>query len=144
MPENPASSESALPRKIAVSIVEDDFGVREILRDWLNDENDLCCLSTFADGESAVDAMPSAAPDVALVDINLPRMTGIECVRRLKTILPNTQFVMLTVYEDAGHIFEALAAGASGYLQKRTPREGLASAIREVHAGGSPLTGNIA
>jgi DNA-binding NarL/FixJ family response regulator len=71
-------------------------------------------------------------------------MSGIECVRRLKPLLPGTQFVMVTVYEDADHIFNALAAGASGYLLKQTPRVELLAALREVHAGGSPMTSNIA
>ena len=78
------------------------------------------------------------------MDINLPGMSGIECVRRLKPLLPDTQFVMVTVYEDADHIFNALAAGASGYLLKQTPREELLAALKEVHAGGSPMTSNIA
>ena len=78
------------------------------------------------------------------MDINLPGMTGIECVRQLKPLLPDTQFVMLTVYEDAEHIFNALAAGASGYLLKRMPRAELLAALKDVHAGGSPMSSNIA
>jgi DNA-binding NarL/FixJ family response regulator len=78
------------------------------------------------------------------MDINMPGLSGIECVRQLKPRLPDTQFVMLTVYEDADHIFDALVAGASGYLLKRTTREELLAAIREVHAGGSPMTSDIA
>jgi DNA-binding NarL/FixJ family response regulator len=81
---------------------------------------------------------------VALVDINLPGQSGIECVRRLKAVMPDTQFLMLTVFEDGDHIFDALSAGASGYLLKRTPRDELLAAIREVHEGGSPMTSYIA
>jgi DNA-binding NarL/FixJ family response regulator len=79
-----------------------------------------------------------------LADINLPGRSGIECVRELKPRIPETQFVMLTVYEDSHHIFDALSAGATGYLIKTTPREALIAALREVHAGGSPMSSNIA
>ena len=88
--------------------------------------------------------LPKDPPQIILTDINLPGMSGIECVRRLKPLLPNSQFVMLTVYEDADHIFEALAAGATGYLLKQTRRDELLEALCEVHGGGSPMTSNIA
>jgi DNA-binding NarL/FixJ family response regulator len=83
-------------------------------------------------------------PDVVLMDINLPGMSGVEAVKHLKPSLPETQFVMLTVYEDADHIYNALAAGATGYLLKETPRQELLNALEEVHRGGSPMTSNIA
>lgn len=79
-----------------------------------------------------------------MVDINLPGISGVECIRRLKPIMPETQFVILTVYEDANHIFSALAAGATGYLLKRARREELIAALKDVHAGGSPMSSNIA
>ena len=88
--------------------------------------------------------LPAEKPTVVLMDINLPGVNGIECVRRLKPLLPDTQFVMLTVYEDPEHIFNALEAGASGYLLKRMPRAELLVALKDVHAGGSPMTSNIA
>lgn len=88
--------------------------------------------------------MPQLRPDVAIVDINLPGLSGIECVRTLKPRIPSTQFVMLTVYEDSNHIFDALAAGATGYLIKTTPREALITALLEVHGGGSPMSSTIA
>jgi DNA-binding NarL/FixJ family response regulator len=88
--------------------------------------------------ESALEELPVKRPDVVLTDINLPGMSGLEVVRRLKGVLPATQFVMLTVYEDADHIYNALTAGASGYLLKQTPRTKLLEALRDVHAGGSP------
>lgn len=94
--------------------------------------------------ESAIADVASLCPDVALVDINLPGLSGIECVRDLKPRSSKTQFVMLTVYEDSNHIFDALSAGATGYLLKHTTREDLLSSILEVHAGGSPMTSNIA
>ena len=129
---------------IRISLVEDDAAVRQIFRNWIEQSTTMTCVSDSGDAENALTAVPPLAPDVALVDINLPGLNGMECVRRLKLLLPRTQFVMLTVYEDADHIFEALAAGATGYLVKRTPRETLLDAIQEVHSGGSPMSTNIA
>ena len=93
--------------------------------------------------ESALATLQREAPHIVLVDINLPGQTGIECVRRLKVIMPDTQFVMLTVYEDTAHIFDALKAGASGYLLKRTPCRELIAALKQVYEGGSPMTSYI-
>jgi DNA-binding NarL/FixJ family response regulator len=129
---------------ISVSIVEDDAPARQILAGWLRRAEGFRCASEHATAESALAHLPPEKPGVVLMDINLPGMSGIECVRRLKPLLPETQFVMLTVYEDADHIFNALAAGASGYLLKQTPRQELLAALKEVHAGGSPMTSNIA
>jgi len=129
---------------IAVSIVEDDGPAREILSDWLRHAPGFRCVSQFGNAESALVKLQTDKPSVVLMDINLPGMSGIECVRQLKPQLPNTQFVMLTVYEDTEHIFDALAVGASGYLLKQTPRDELLTAIKDVHAGGSPMTSNIA
>jgi len=125
-------------------IIEDDASVRELLAAWLEEAPDFACVGEFPDAESAVAGMPDCKPNVALVDINLPGSSGIDCVRALKPRLPDTQFVMLTVYEDSDHIFDALSAGATGYLLKRTPRDVLIAALREVHAGGSPMSSNIA
>ena len=138
------SSLSVNVSKIQVAVVEDDASVRSILCDWIGQANGFACVDNFGDTESALIGLPPHKPDVALVDINLPGLSGIECVRGLKPQLPDTQFVMLTVYEDSNHIFEALAAGATGYLLKRTARESLLTALREVHAGGSPMSSNIA
>jgi DNA-binding NarL/FixJ family response regulator len=129
---------------VTVSIIEDDSPARDIFAEWLNHAAGFKCLGNFASAELAIPAVLQQQPDVVLTDINLPGISGIECVRRLKPQLPNTQFVMLTVYEDADHIFEALAAGASGYLLKQTRRNELINALREVNAGGSPMTSNIA
>jgi DNA-binding NarL/FixJ family response regulator len=129
---------------IAVSIVEDDAPAREALSDWIRHAPGFRWLSQHGSGENALQKLPAEKPGVVLMDINLPGMSGIECVRQLKPLLPDTQFVMLTVYEDTDHIFDALAAGASGYLLKQTPRDELLSALQEVHAGGSPMTSNIA
>lgn len=129
---------------IKVSIIEDNEGVRTILREWISEEDGFVCLNQYPCAEAALEQLARQPPDVALVDINLTGMSGIECVRRLKPTLPKTQFVMLTVCEDANHIFAALAAGATGYMLKRTARGALLDALREVHAGGSPMNGNIA
>ncbi len=137
-PSSPTAS------RIRAAIVEDDAAVRAILREWIQQSPDFECACDFCDTESATAALAAHAPDVALVDINLPGASGIECVCRLKPKLPATQFVMLTVYEDSDHIFAALSAGATGYLLKRTPRDALLAALREVHAGGSPMSSNIA
>lgn len=142
------SSESSAAKKtranIIVSIVEDDPTARGLLADWIGHAPGFRCASTHGTGEEALKALPAEKPTVVLMDINLPGTTGIECVRRLKPSMIETQFVMLTVYEDADHIFNALVAGASGYLLKRTPREELLEAIKEVAAGGSPMSSNIA
>jgi DNA-binding NarL/FixJ family response regulator len=129
---------------IAVSIVEDDGPAREVLTDWIRHAHGFRCVSQHGSAESALMKLQAEKPSVVLMDINLPGMSGIECVRQLKPQLPNTQFVMLTVYEDTDHIFDALAVGASGYLLKQTPREELLTALKDVHAGGSPMTSNIA
>lgn len=125
-------------------VVEDDASVRGILTTWLNEAEGFACKGAFPDVESALPRIPESPPDVVLVDIHLPVLSGIDCVRQLKPQLPQTQFVMLTVYEDSHHIFEALSSGASGYLVKTTSREALIAALREVHAGGSPMSSSIA
>lgn len=129
---------------IAVSIVEDNHQVRTTLARLLSRAEGFRCLSQHANAEAALEALPKEKPDVVLMDINLPGMNGVECVRRLKQLAPEIQLVMLTVYEDTETIFSALTAGASGYLLKRTPRAELLEAIREVQRGGSPMTTHIA
>ena len=129
---------------IKVSIVEDDPKAREILVDWINRADGFRCVSNHGSGEDALARVPEHSPDVVLMDINLPGMNGAECVRRLKPLLAQTQYVMLTVYEDSDHIFQALQAGASGYLLKQTQKARLIAALNEVHHGGSPMTANIA
>jgi DNA-binding NarL/FixJ family response regulator len=129
---------------IKVSIVEDDPKAREILVDWINRAEGFRCVSNHGSGEDALAHIPEHKPNVVLMDINLPGMNGPECVRRLKPLLTEAQFLMLTVYEDSDHIFQALQAGATGYLLKQTQRAGLLAALREVNEGGSPMTANIA
>ncbi len=130
--------------QITVSIVEDDAQARQILAGWIRSADGFECLSKHGSAEHALAQLPREKPDVVLMDINLPGMNGVECVRQLKPLLSDTQFVMLTVYEDSDHIFDALAAGASGYLLKQIPCDELLGALKGVHAGGSPMTGSIA
>src|SRR5436309_2086981 len=129
--------------KITVSIIEDDSQARQILSDWIRRADGFEFLSEHGSAEAALLKLPQEKPAVVLTDINLPGMNGIEAVRKLKVAIPETQFVMLTVYEDADHIFHALTAGATGYLLKQTPRTELMAALRQVHSGGSPMTSNI-
>src|SRR3954454_6353890 len=106
---------------IKIAIVEDDAPARKIFAGWIERAEGFRCIGEHGDGAEAVAGLPAQSPDVVLMDINLPSFNGVDCVRRLKPLLPKTQFVMLTVYEDADHIFQALAAGASGYLLKQIP-----------------------
>jgi len=129
---------------ITVSIVEDNDQLRGTLARVINRAEGFRCLSQYPDAEAAVEALPRDRPDVVLMDINLPGMNGVECVRRLKQLAPDSLVIMLTVYEDTENIFNALAAGASGYLLKRTPRAEVLDAILEVLRGGSPMTAHIA
>lgn len=129
---------------IDVAIVEDDDRVRSSLARVVARAEGLRCASQHSDAEDALTSLPALKPDVVLMDIKLPRLSGVECVARLKPLLPGTQFIMLTVYQDTDLIFRALAAGATGYLLKRTRGPQLATAIRDVHQGGSPMSNGIA
>jgi DNA-binding NarL/FixJ family response regulator len=129
---------------IRVSIVEDDAGVRESLSSLIAGARGFACLGAYSSGEDALREIPAARPDVVLMDIHLPLMSGIECVRQLKAVLPSLPIVMLTVYDDQEKLFKSLMAGACGYLLKRTSPAKLLEAIREVHQGGAPMSGQIA
>ena len=129
---------------ISVSIVEDNDKLRATLARVLNRAEGFRCLSQYANAEDALKDLPQVRPDVVLMDINLPGMNGVQCVRQLKALLPQIQVMMLTVYEDTENIFNALAAGAGGYMLKRTSSKELLEAIQEVHRGGSPMTMHIA
>jgi DNA-binding NarL/FixJ family response regulator len=129
---------------IQVSIVEDNDQLRGTLARLINRADGFACLSQYATAEAALEGLPKDRPQVVLMDINLPGLNGVECVRRLKQVRPEISAVMLTAYEDTENIFNALAAGANGYLLKRAPRAELLEAIREVHRGGSPMTTHIA
>jgi len=124
--------------------VEDDSQVREGLELLIKASSSYTCISACATAEEALARLPSLGMDVVLMDIELPGMSGIECIRELKRVLHKLQIMMLTVFEDHDRIFQSLAAGASGYLLKHTPPEKLLEAIAELHSGGSPISAQIA
>ena len=127
-----------------VSIVDDEPELREHIAGYLCTVGNIRCVGSYASAEEALDHLPKEKPNVVLMDINLGGMDGIECVRRLKPVMPDSQFLMLTVFEDTEKIFRALSAGASGYLLKRMPPKKLFEAIMEVLEGGSPMSAPIA
>jgi DNA-binding NarL/FixJ family response regulator len=135
---------SRVNKPIQVALVEDDPNLRANLTAMLNSASGFKCQAAYADGKSALVGIPANRPDVVLMDINLPGMLGTECVRQLKTLTPNLPVLMLTVYEDSEQIFKSLMSGATGYLLKRTPKDKLLDAIREVDAGGAPMSRQIA
>ena len=129
---------------ISVAIVEDDAGIRQSLEWLLKSAPGLRWLCSCGNVAEALATIPAAAPDVILMDINLPDRSGIECAAEIKAALPAAQIVMITVYDDAEKVFSALRAGASGYILKRAEPERILEAIREVHAGGVPMSSEIA
>lgn len=129
---------------IKVSIVEDDRDTRADLVALVSGQANLICLSAYPNAEAALHGIPAEKPDVAIVDINLPGMSGIECVAELKIKMPALQILMLTMYEESDLIFNALRAGASGYLLKKTDSAELIGAIEQVHTGGAPMSVQIA
>ena len=133
-----------LARPIAVSIVEDDPWLRKDLAREISAAAGFRCLGSHASAEEALKKLPDEKPDVVIMDINLPGLNGIECVRRLKLVAPEMCILMLTVYEESDLIFAALRAGASGYLLKRSQSAELLEAIADAHQGGSPMTSSVA
>lgn len=130
--------------RLRVSIVEDDERLRTAFVRLVEGTPDFECVSVSPSAENAVDAIPLAAPDVVLMDINLPGMSGIECTRRLKAQRPQMQVVMLTTFDNNESVFQSLAAGATGYVLKRSRGQEIVDAIKDVHAGGSPMSAAIA
>jgi len=129
---------------IAVSVVEDIQDIRESLQQLIEASDNFLCLSAYSNAEDALKDLPAVKPDIVLMDINLPGMNGIECIRRVKTVCPQLQFMMFTIYEDSEQVFDALAAGASGYLLKKTPKDKILLSIQELYEGGSPMSTQIA
>ncbi|HOK76904.1 MAG TPA: response regulator transcription factor [Verrucomicrobiota bacterium] len=129
---------------IRVAIVEDDCSVRENLALLIDGAPGFSCVVACVSAEEALKLLPEAAPDVVLMDIHLPGLSGIECVWRLRRLLPKTQVIMLTVEEDSEQVFESLKAGATGYLVKHVSPEEILEAIAEVHRGGAPMSSHIA
>jgi DNA-binding NarL/FixJ family response regulator len=131
-------------KPIRVAIVEDDAKVLSTLSKLINTDPEFVVEAGFPTGSAALEGIPPLNSDIVIMDINLPDINGVECVRRLRAICPGPQFLMLTVYEDTEAVFSALRAGASGYLLKQTPIEELFAALREIHLGGSPMSSHIA
>ena len=129
---------------INVSIVEDDAKLRATLERYLTAQPGFRCASVYPNAEAALADLPKVKPHVVLMDINLPGLNGIECVARLRQQMPALKIIMLTVFEEEEQVFKALAAGAFGYLVKSIRPAKIIEAIREVHAGGSPMSGHIA
>lgn len=130
--------------KKSVVVVEDDPGLREQLVEILRTAPDIKCLAAFGSGEEALKKIPALNPDVVLMDIRLPGMSGIQCVAELKKLNAAQQIIMVTVYEDTERIFKALKAGASGYLVKSSPPSQLLDSVRDVFAGGASMSSQIA
>jgi DNA-binding NarL/FixJ family response regulator len=129
---------------IKICLVEDLEEVRDGMTSLLTMDERFELLATFSDAEKAVDELPAWQPDIVIMDINLPGMNGIDCIKKVKTLCPKSQFIMFTIYEDDEKIFEALAAGASGYLLKKTPFTKITEGLLELHSGGSPMSTQIA
>lgn len=127
-----------------VALVEDDERWRSNLERLLGETGDLECVGSYPSGEAAIADLPRRRPQVVLMDINLPKMSGVECTRQLRVLLPAIQIVMLTVYDDSDRIFQALQMGANGYLLKRASADEILQAIQDVHRGGAPMSAYIA
>lgn len=129
---------------ITVSIVEDQTEIRQTLELLLQNAPDILLLSSFTNAEDALVGITAHQPKIVIMDINLPRMNGIDCIKKLKPFCPNTQFMMFTIYEHDENIFKALRVGATGYILKKTPPEKIIESIIELHNGGSPMSAEIA
>jgi DNA-binding NarL/FixJ family response regulator len=129
---------------IKICLVEDLEEVRNGMAGLLTLDERFELLATFADAEKAAEGLPAWQPDIIIMDINLPGMNGIECIKKVKQLCTQSQFMMFTIYEDDEKVFEALAAGASGYLLKKTPFVKIADGLVELHSGGSPMSTQIA
>lgn len=129
---------------ITIAIVEDNEPIQELLQATLAMEDDYVCVGVFSTGRAAIASIPDLLPDVVLMDIGLPDVNGIECVRQLKPVCPGTEFMMCTIYDEDEQVWQALEYGATSYMLKRSKPEELLAAIREVHAGGSPMSPDIA
>jgi len=127
-----------------VAVVEDDQELRKQLTELLAAAQDITCLGAFASGEEALKRIPSLKPDVILMDIQLPGISGIKCVAELKKTIPSSRIIMVTIYEDNERLFNALKAGASGYLVKSGPPREILRAVRDACGGGAPMSSHIA
>jgi DNA-binding NarL/FixJ family response regulator len=130
--------------KIRIAIVEDIEEVIEGLTPFIKQEADLELIAIYRTAEAASLELPIIKPDIVVMDINLPGITGIECIKKVRVIAPKIQFLMFTVYDNNEQVFEALKAGAHGYILKKTPPLQIIEAIKELHLGGSPMSSPIA
>ncbi len=142
--DTPAETATGSASKITIALVEDDSRIRWGLTAILQEEPDLECVGEFASAEEALVFLPKLRPKVVIMDVNLPGMNGIECVRRLSAQNDPPQIIMLTVRQDSEIIFDSLAAGACGYLLKPPTADQLVGAVRDVFSGGAPMTASIA
>ncbi len=131
-------------KPIRVAVVEDDANLRQTLKVFINRSSGMTCVAGYGSAEAALAELPSVAPDVVLMDIRLPGMSGVDCVGGLRELLPSVRVVMLTAFEDSDDVFHSLSAGAFGYLLKSVEPSRLREAIREAHQGGSPISGSVA
>lgn len=129
---------------ITISIVEDIADIREGMRFLVNQTPGFSCISVYDNAEEALKRLPGDAPDIVIMDIALPQGTGIDCIRKLKALGVTMQFIVFTVYEDSAQVFDALAAGASGYLLKNTAPDKIITSLKELYEGGSPMSLSIA
>ncbi len=127
-----------------ISMVEDLEEVRNAVEQLVRSSEKFLWLEGYSNGEMALKSIPGKTPDIVIMDINLPGISGLDCIKKLKPLCPETQFIMFTIYEDDEKVFEALKAGAHGYLLKKTSGEKLLEALDELHAGGSPMSALIA
>lgn len=130
--------------KIKVAIVEDQKTIRELLYQMVEQSEECECVSLCSNGMEAIDQLPLAQPNVVLMDIHMPGINGIEVIKKLRSKMPNTQFLMCTIYEEEDHIFESLQSGATGYIVKNTPADEMIAAIKDIYRGGSPMSSVIA
>jgi DNA-binding NarL/FixJ family response regulator len=142
--QSPPQSELNAPRPIRVCIVEDEPANRDLLATCVNDADGMRCVGVYASGEEALIGIPNDDAHVALVDIRLTGMSGIECVAQLRRLVPGLEALMLTTYEETDMIFDSMRAGAKGYLLKKSPSDDLIQAIEQIRHGGSPMSVQIA
>jgi DNA-binding NarL/FixJ family response regulator len=133
-----------MSERIRIAIVEDDAGLRDTFQQIFGSAPDFRVVGAWGDAETALRELPAKPPEVALMDINLPGMSGIECLRRIKESLPKVRVIMVTVYDDNDSLFQSLVAGADGYLLKRASRSRLLDSVREIVSGGAPISPQVA
>lgn len=133
-----------MQKEIVVVIVKDNIDIRNSLQKILNNADGILCIATYENAEKALVEIPELLPDIVLMDIGLPKMNGIDCIKKLKPLCPGVQYMICTIYDEDEKIFDALAAGANSYILKRSKQEVLIEAIKDLYEGGSPMSSDIA